>query len=172
MDDRTHNARRTPRGYLVAMTGYMGVAGEGFIPIRMATLKMACLYYDSKTHINRVADGTSNTLLFGERPPAPTFEHGFWYVPSGARVIGTSYLGVQTQKAEHVPEITECPQGPYQYVAGDIDNVCDLLHFWSLHTGGANFAMVDGSVRFITYSSNEIMPALATRDGGETVVFP
>ena len=171
-DDRTHHARRAPQGHLVALTGYMGVAGEGFNPNSDGNPVNGVFYYDSNTHFNQVKDGTSNTLLFGERPPSPTFEHGLWYIPSGVRVIGTLYLGVQTQKAEHVPEVSECPQGPYQYTAGDVDNICDLLHFWSLHHGGANFAMVDGSVRFITYNANDIMPALATRAGRETVELP
>jgi prepilin-type processing-associated H-X9-DG protein len=43
------------------------------------------------------------------------------------------------------------------------------LHFWSLHTGGANFLMADGSACFLTYSAADVLPALATRDGGEVV---
>ena len=49
---------------------------------------------------------------------------------------------------------------------------CDSLHFWSPHPGGANFAFADGSVRFLSYSADTILPALATRAGGETVVLP
>ena len=37
---------------------------------------------------------------------------------------------------------------------------------------GANFAFADGSVRFLRYSANDILPALATRAGGETVQIP
>lgn len=37
---------------------------------------------------------------------------------------------------------------------------------------GANFAFADGSVRFLSYSANPIMPALATREGGEVVALP
>jgi prepilin-type processing-associated H-X9-DG protein len=47
-----------------------------------------------------------------------------------------------------------------------------MFHFWSLHPGGANFAFADGSVRFLAYSANPIMPALATREGGEVVTPP
>jgi hypothetical protein len=32
--------------------------------------------------------------------------------------------------------------------------------------------LADGSVRFIPYSANEIMPALATRAGGEVFTMP
>jgi prepilin-type processing-associated H-X9-DG protein len=48
-------------------------------------------------------------------------------------------------------------------------------HFWSLHTGGANWAFADGSVRFLGYSvsakqvatSQNVLEQLATRAGGE-----
>lgn len=52
---------------------------------------------------------------------------------------------------------------------GRTDNPCDRWHFWSLHPGGANFAFADGSVRFMPYGAKAIMPALATRDGGEII---
>ena len=50
--------------------------------------------------------------------------------------------------------------------------MCLRFHFWSVHPGGAHFAFADGSVRFLKYSADEIMPALATRAGGEAVTVP
>jgi len=50
--------------------------------------------------------------------------------------------------------------------------MCDQFHFWSLHSGGANFVFADGSVHYLPYSSDNIFPALATRAGGETVSIP
>ncbi|HLW66382.1 MAG TPA: H-X9-DG-CTERM domain-containing protein [Gemmataceae bacterium] len=63
-------------------------------------------------------------------------------------------------------------RGPFHYGPGRIDNPCDSFHFWSLHPMGANFLFCDGSVHFIAYSAAEIMPALATRAGGEVVDLP
>jgi prepilin-type processing-associated H-X9-DG protein len=40
-----------------------------------------------------------------------------------------------------------------------------------LHLGGANFLFADGSVHFLSYSADDILPALATRSGGETVTL-
>ena len=45
----------------------------------------------------------------------------------------------------------------------------DANHFWSLHSGGANFAFCDGSVKLLRYSADAILPALATRAGGEVI---
>ena len=56
--------------------------------------------------------------------------------------------------------------------AGAEDQPCDRFHFWSYHPGGANFALCDGSVRFITHSGDAVLPALATRAGKETVTVP
>jgi prepilin-type processing-associated H-X9-DG protein len=50
---------------------------------------------------------------------------------------------------------------------GIIRGQCDLAHFWSLHEGGANFLFADGSVKFITYNQNDILPALCTRAGDD-----
>lgn len=55
---------------------------------------------------------------------------------------------------------------------GRLTNPCDRLHYWSLHTSGANFAFADGSVHFLRYSARDILPALATRSGGEVVSLP
>jgi len=65
-----------------------------------------------------------------------------------------------------------CPTGPYQFQPGRLDHECDVFHFWSLHPGGANFAMCDGSVHFLSYSADKILPALATRAGNEAVELP
>jgi prepilin-type processing-associated H-X9-DG protein len=46
------------------------------------------------------------------------------------------------------------------------------LHFWSQHPGGGQFVFADGSVKFLSYESADILPALASRSGGEVVEVP
>jgi prepilin-type processing-associated H-X9-DG protein len=66
-------------------------------------------------------------------------------------------------------ERLNCSLLEFVYLRATEDIRCHQGHFWSLHPGGANFAFADGSVRFLSYSAEPILPALATRAGGEVV---
>ena len=89
-----------------------------------------------------------------------------WYGSSGldGRATFDLLLGVKEQIA-----LYSCPGSFDEFRPGKIDGTCDLHHYWSLHTGGANFAFADGSVHFLRYSAAAVLPALSTRAGGETV---
>jgi prepilin-type processing-associated H-X9-DG protein len=54
---------------------------------------------------------------------------------------------------------------------GTVADNCHQSHYWSLHAGGGNFLLGDGSVRFVAYTSDDILPELYTRAGGEPVEF-
>jgi hypothetical protein len=67
------------------------------------------------------------------------------------------------------------PRSPlaYKLSPGDLGNRCDWTHYWSLHSGGANFCLGDASVRFLSYSTSPIVQrAMATRNGGEVFDAP
>jgi prepilin-type processing-associated H-X9-DG protein len=68
--------------------------------------------------------------------------------------------------------LPSCPPGSYLFAPRSFSNQCDMFHFWSPHQGGANFLLADGSVRFLSYSANAILAALATRAGGKVVDIP
>ncbi len=162
----------THENRLVASTSYLGVNGTDW------EKRDGVFYRDSRTGFNEIADGTTHTLMIGERPASPDFWYGWWYAGYGQQGTGSCdmLLGVRERKAPPTPGVTNwlesCPDGPYEFVPGRYGQRCDTLHFWSYHPGGAVFAMCDGSTRLIGYSANEIMPQLATRDGGEMVSLP
>jgi prepilin-type processing-associated H-X9-DG protein len=139
----------------------------------LKALSVFVFYTGSDVRLTDIQDGTSSTLLAGERPPSDNYFFGWWYSPS-APVAGEAFLGVQSGKAAERQLLTQsCPGGPYQFSNGRLTNNCDVYHFWSLHYGGANFAFCDGSVRFLTYGAyNAILSDLATRAGGEVVEIP
>ncbi|VTS02054.1 DUF1559 domain-containing protein [Tuwongella immobilis] len=171
VDSRQSFLHRIPQGSVVAVTGYLGVSGVG-----EEERPSGMIYTFSRTRIRDVSDGTSNTLYFGERPPTPDYRCSWWYM-SFAHVASEPFLPINAVRG--MPEGTSlgadylaCHPGPYAFTPGDTTSVCHAYHFWSMHPGGANFAFADSSVRFITYAANDIMPALATRAGGEVVQLP
>jgi prepilin-type N-terminal cleavage/methylation domain-containing protein/prepilin-type processing-associated H-X9-DG protein len=163
VDARTRVAQPTSGGGLRGLTSYMGVNGTS------AFRQDGCLFLDSAVRLADVTDGTSNTILVGERPPSADMVLGWWYAGWGQDKDGEAdmLLGVRTvNNRRYAPS---CEVGPHHFTAGRISNQCDAFHFWSLHPGGANFAFCDGSVRFLRYSADAVLPALATRAGGEVV---
>jgi prepilin-type processing-associated H-X9-DG protein len=119
-----------------------------------------------------VRDGTSNTLLIGERPPGPDGFYGGWYGAWGYTVCPVSQIRPASPNARGALDgSTDCDLSFGPLRPGRIEDPCDVVHFWSLHVGGANFAFADGSVRFLPYNWSEVLRALATRAGGEVIEF-
>ena len=97
---------------------------------------------------------------------------GWWYAGWGQDRDGDADMVLGVRAMHRSIYAPECPLGPYSFELGSFTNQCDTLHFWSPHPGGANFAFADGSVHFLRYSADSIMPALATRAGGEVASIP
>jgi len=81
-------------------------------------------------------------------------------------------LGVREVNLQPIVSGSPCGPGDYPFMPSNFNDPCGMFHFWSSHPGGANFALADGSVHFLSYSANNVMPALATRAGGEAVSLP
>jgi len=116
-----------------------------------------------------VVDGLSNTAMIGEKPFGADREWGWWVnggddVMWGAANFYGQYDNDQTGKP--------CPPPPYYFgppEPGGVDNPCSWNHFWSHHSGGANFVFGDGSIRFLPYSASSVLPMLSSFAGGEVV---
>jgi len=108
-------------------------------------------------------DGLSNTVAIGEKPVAEKFEsRSIW---TG---LESAILAIPSNNEIDFPASTGCVR-PSFYRDDKPDNVCSQSHHWSMHSGGANWGVADGSVRFIRYSVDQsVLPAMASRDGGET----
>ena len=146
----------------VAFTSYLGNAG---IDLDSDDGVFAA---DAVTRLGDLTDGTGTTLLVGERPVSPDRTHGWWYAGPGQDFTGSADVVLGAEEINVIR--SDCPEGPYAFGPGTADNPCDMFHYWSLHPGGANFLMADGSVRFLWYSSEPgLLSALATRAGGEVV---
>ena len=154
-----------------ALTSYTAVAG-----VTSYSDTLGVIEYGSTTRYTKIVavqDGTSNTLLVGERPPSYNIGYGWWAydgsdtiwaVASTTRIYTT---GINPTTGASMTCPTPALYGP------DIQrNPCAFNHFWSNHTGGANWLLTDGSVKFLPYSAANILPALATRARGEVANIP
>src|SRR5206468_12835727 len=119
-------------------------------------------FRDSAIRSADISDGASNTLLAGERPPSTDFQYGWWYAGLGQRLTGSAdmLLGVEEPNLLTVTK-GSCPPGTYRFGPGRFTNQCDMFHFWSPHSGGANFLFADGSAHFLTYKATPLLPAPA-----------
>lgn len=163
-------------GYKAALTGFMGVSGRS--QFKETGGQDGMLYVNSGVKIAHVTDGLSNTLMVGERPPSNDLWFGWWVAGAG----DPPYFGA----TDVVLGVRERPQTPTAaadfFRQGQLSDPQNLhrYHFWSLHTGGGNFGMADGSVQFIRYSAATaevtpgltLMEALASRAGGEVATIP
>jgi prepilin-type N-terminal cleavage/methylation domain-containing protein/prepilin-type processing-associated H-X9-DG protein len=132
------------------------------------------LYFRSQTKLLSITDGTSNTLMVGERPPSADLQWGWWFAGYGWDGSGTGDVVLGARAYSYAASITDSNGNPLNcnkvgLQAGSLNNLCDQSHFWSMHPGGANFLFADGSAKFLNYSVDLILPQLATRAGGEAV---
>jgi prepilin-type N-terminal cleavage/methylation domain-containing protein/prepilin-type processing-associated H-X9-DG protein len=153
-------------GSSVAFTGYLAVAGiQG--DYSENPRQQGIEYWRSHTRIADITDGTSNTLFVGERPPSTDLYYGWWFAGAGwdGSGVGDVLLGAYST---NYAAALGCPASKVGLQPGRFDNPCDQVHFWSPHTGGANFLFGDASVHFLTYSlPNAALQNMATRNGGE-----
>jgi prepilin-type N-terminal cleavage/methylation domain-containing protein len=131
-----------------ALTDYLGVTGRNQFKENGGQDGM--LYVNSKAKMVGITDGTSNTLLVGERPPSNNLLYGWMWAGSG----DPPYFGA-TDVVLGVRERSAIGAAPDFYRPGSLIDPQDLhrYHYWSLHPGGGMWLMGDGSVRFISYQA-------------------
>ena len=167
-------------GNEAAVTSYLGVSGRD--SYRETGGQDGMIYCNSSVTFGTITDGSSNTLLIGERTASSDLHFGWQWAGAGANRLGEAdvVLGVH----ERISASQFNPNGAETdfYRQGRVDDPGNLhrYHFWSSHPGGGMWALADGSTQFYSYDVDRgnngstgfeptVLEMLSTRAGGEVV---
>jgi prepilin-type N-terminal cleavage/methylation domain-containing protein/prepilin-type processing-associated H-X9-DG protein len=166
-------------GLVFAWTSYLANSGVVSFQTEQQT-QDGVFYMNSKVAVTDITDGSSNTFLFGERSALDVNLRnvynagkvgcdmetwGGWGAASG-----DDWDPADTEGGTTAP-INWLYPDPTTYVAADYNKRVSC--YGSFHTGGANFSFADGSVRFLSSSTDLVtLQKLSTRNGGEVVTLP
>jgi prepilin-type N-terminal cleavage/methylation domain-containing protein/prepilin-type processing-associated H-X9-DG protein len=165
-DTRLPGAPAAPGSH--AKSNYVGVSGMDFSGVSATTGRKGIFVNGMlhKTALRDVKDGTSSTFLVGEkyRRDLDAVKQTF----SPGEYTGGFWVGVapDTQIANTVMQLA-LPPSTFAI------NGASINAFASRHPGGAQFALTDGSVRFVSENANqETIADMGTMNDGKAITFP
>lgn len=148
----------------LGMSSYLGISGTHHLN------RDGTFFLGSKTRLSDILDGTTNTIIVGERPPSINLVYGWWYAGTGLDFSGAgdAHLGVAETNPGYQYYL-ECPFGPYSWgeTPSNTKVHCREFSFWSPHGKGSHFLFADGSAKWIQNDSRSILKNLATIQGGD-----
>ena len=141
---------RVPTSYLACFSGTRGSDSEANV-----TDADGLFFLNSSIRMRDITDGTSNTIGVGEC--VNNFDEFKDHFYIGSTSIG-GWDGAPREYSEYVAS-TDVPM-----------NTTNEVAFGSMHVGGAQFLLMDGSVRFLSENmSRTIYSYLGSRADGEVI---
>ncbi len=176
------NPKGTVSGNVYGLNSYGGIAGRysfrAFTGSAFTISNDGMFYINSRVRMSGITDGTSNTAMFGERQHKdknfdrmytnfPILGWSGWAWCDQGNSIGDFLVGAAQPINWLIPDAaTGVNSSSNPWVQQRLSTM------GSGHTGGANIAMADGSVRFVRDSMPlATLQALCTRNGGEVVTL-
>lgn len=180
---QNNGADWTPNNYMVNM-------GTGTAAQSLAVENDGLVWYTSKIRLTDILDGTTNTLLMSEalrgnniqttgaKPDDPKRQYASFGGGGNPPLMsdafcagGTRWAGTRGSSWLWGREFNVCfttTHLPNQAITDCGNNGSGFYKAASLHTGGVNSLMADGSVRFVRESITlAVWRGLSTRQGGE-----
>jgi len=164
-------------GQTVFGSNYAAVAGAGRDDKIISLESFACgncatdgiLFVKSKTKVGQITDGTSSTLMLGER----TYLFQDWIM--GATKSGAPPSRICSGAVKNIVYPINASHEEFGFYRGDFSaapsdrkTLLNDLHFGSVHPGGANFSYADGHIEFLNDDIDfTIYQDISTRAGGE-----
>jgi prepilin-type N-terminal cleavage/methylation domain-containing protein/prepilin-type processing-associated H-X9-DG protein len=153
----------------LAPSQYVGVAGR-LDPQAFPAENDGIFYRNSRIGVRDVTDGTSSTLMVGERSQNVANATWVGMIPGGLACNNPSWpvQDCEASNALILGHTGPAPDDPRIDVPNDPRAGVGAFH--SRHPGGCNFAFCDGSIRFIKQTIRpQVFSDLATRAGGEVI---
>ena len=185
----SQNPFTKPSGVRYALTSYGGnggtqshppasTSGDGLFAGSGPPITTPPTVQHGLIRIRDVIDGTSSTLLLGERNHVDSVYDSFFASGATTNPIGGWGFWASSGGQLALTDLTMSSFAPINFkmpaglapTANSPEEILRLNSFGSQHTGGAQFALVDGSVRFVSENlDRNVLRALSTRAGGEVV---
>ena len=151
--------------YYFGINSYFANAGTWAWPTGKRLSLNEVMYYNSNVPLDGVTDGTSNTLLAGER-----YSLDSTYTSSQLLEDTRGWAWCNYNSGQDLLGDT---QFPINSKASDTGNNARRTNFGSGHTNGANFALCDASVRFIRNDIDVVTFQLVSiRNDGHVATVP
>ncbi len=165
-------------GNYYGLNSYAGVAGRlsfsAYTDNQFVMTRDGMFYINSRVRIGGITDGTSNTIMFGERQHLdrnfdrmytrfPIIGWSGWAWCDQPNAVGDYLVGAARPINWLIPDTATGPDSSRNPWIQE-----RLSTMGSGHSGGANACLADGSVRFFRDSLPiNILQAYVTRAGGE-----